>query len=182
MRVLKFAILGLLDQRDLTGYDITKHFKDTLGQFWSAKHSQIYPELKRLTEEGFIQFDVHIQGKKLEKKVYQITDAGKVELDEWLRTKGPIPETTKDEFMLKTFFISSMDKKDAVELFTHQLLERTKKVDMLEHKLKVLTEEDPSVQLLHSVQFGHFLVLTRAIEREKGYVLWLQKTLHFINQ
>lgn len=63
MRVLKYAILGLLDQHELTGYDITKHFKDSLGQFWSAKHSQIYPELKRLTEEGFIEFDIHIQGK-----------------------------------------------------------------------------------------------------------------------
>ncbi|PCK22597.1 PadR family transcriptional regulator [Bacillus pumilus] len=181
MRVLKYAILGLLDQCELTGYDITKHFKDSLGQFWSAKHSQIYPELKRLTEEGFIEFDIRIQGKKLEKKVYQITEAGKTELHEWLRIKGPIPETTKDEFMLKTFFISSMDKKEAAGLFAHQLLERTKKVEMLEQKLNALTDEDPSAQSLHSAQFGHYLVLTRAIEREKGYVRWLQNTLEDID-
>lgn len=181
MRVLKYAILGLLDQRELTGYDMKKHFEDSLGQFWSAKHSQIYPELKRLTEEGFIEFDIHIQGKKLEKKVYQITDAGKRELHEWLRKKGPIPDTTKDEFMLKTFFISSMDQKEAAGLFSHQPLERTKKVEMLEQKLNVLTEEDPSAQSLHSTQFGHYLVLTRAIEREKGYVRWLQKTLEVID-
>ncbi|WP_458110166.1 PadR family transcriptional regulator [Bacillus zhangzhouensis] len=181
MRVLKYAILGLLDQRELTGYDMKKHFEDSLGQFWSAKHSQIYPELKRLTEEGYIEFDIHIQGKKLEKKVYQITEAGKTELHQWLRTKDPIPETTKDEFMLKTFFISSMDKKEAVDLFTHQLLERTKKVDMLEQKLNALTEEDTSAELLHSAQFGHYLVLTRAIEREKGYVRWLQKTLELMD-
>ncbi|APT46421.1 PadR family transcriptional regulator [Bacillus safensis] len=181
MRVLKYAILGLLDQRELTGYDITKHFKDSLGQFWSAKHSQIYPELKRLTEEGFIEFDIHIQGKKLEKKVYQITAAGKEELRQWLKTKDPIPETTKDEFMLKTFFISSMDKTEAADLFAYQLLERTKKVDVLEQKLYALTEEDPSAEPLHSAQFGHYLVLTRAIEREKGYVRWLQKTLKRID-
>ncbi|MBJ8056547.1 PadR family transcriptional regulator, partial [Bacillus cereus] len=47
--------------------------------------------------------------------------------------------------------------------------------------LNVLTEEDPSAQSLHSTQFGHYLVLTRAIEREKGYVRWLQKTLEVID-
>ena len=83
--------------------------------------------------------------------------------------------------MLKTFFISSMDKKEAADLFSYQLLERTKKVDMLKQKLNALTEEDPSTQSLHSAQFGHYLVLTRAIEREKGYVHWLQKTLELIN-
>ncbi|EKF33855.1 transcriptional regulator [Bacillus xiamenensis] len=61
------------------------------------------------------------------------------------------------------------------------VLERTKKVEMLEQKLNALTEEDPSAQSLHSVQFGHYLVLSRAIEREKGYVRWLQKTLEIID-
>ncbi|MBR3379972.1 MAG: PadR family transcriptional regulator, partial [Bacillus sp. (in: Bacteria)] len=79
------------------------------------------------------------------------------------------------------FFISSMDQKEAAGLFSHQLLERTKKVEVLEQKLNVLTEEDPSAQSLHSTQFGHYLVLTRAIEREKGYVRWLQKTLEVID-
>ncbi|MBR3206290.1 MAG: PadR family transcriptional regulator, partial [Bacillus sp. (in: Bacteria)] len=87
----------------------------------------------------------------------------------------------KDEFMLKTFFISSMDKKEAADPFAYQLLERTKKVDVLEQKLHALTEEDPSAESLHSAQFGHYLVLTRAIEREKGYVRWLQKTLKRID-
>lgn len=83
--------------------------------------------------------------------------------------------------MLKTFFISSMANKEAADLFTHQLLERTKKIDMLEQKLHALTEEDPAAESLHSAQFGHYLVLTRAIEREKGYVRWLEQTLKRID-
>lgn len=83
--------------------------------------------------------------------------------------------------MLKTFFISSMDKKEAADLFTHQLLERTKKVDMLKQNLLALTEEDPGAESLYSAQFGHYLVLTRAIEREKGYVRWLEQTLKRID-
>ena len=45
MRTLKYAILGLLMRSPVTGYDIAKEFGDGLGCFWSAKHSQIYPEL-----------------------------------------------------------------------------------------------------------------------------------------
>lgn len=32
----------------MTGYDLMKQFESTLCEFWSAKHSQIYPELKKL--------------------------------------------------------------------------------------------------------------------------------------
>lgn len=78
MRVLTYAILGFLDREPMTGYDITTEFKDKeIREFWHAKHSQIYPELKKLTEEGFIEFTIQIQGSKLEKKVYSITESGK---------------------------------------------------------------------------------------------------------
>ncbi|WCL70465.1 helix-turn-helix transcriptional regulator [Lactiplantibacillus plantarum] len=49
---LQFIILGLLNQQPLTGYDLTKAFDDEIGEFWQAQHSQIYPQLKRLEEQG----------------------------------------------------------------------------------------------------------------------------------
>lgn len=66
-RTLKYAILGLVHKEEMSGYDITSQFKQEIGQFWSAKHSQIYPELKRLTEEGLIEYRTSITGAKLEK-------------------------------------------------------------------------------------------------------------------
>ena len=56
MRTLKYAILGLLNQKKMTGYDLMKQFESALCEFWSAKHSQIYPELKKLTEEGCVAY------------------------------------------------------------------------------------------------------------------------------
>ncbi|MCY8818743.1 PadR family transcriptional regulator, partial [Bacillus atrophaeus] len=116
MRILKYAILGLLRKGELSGYDITNYFKEELGQFWSAKHSQIYPELKKLTDEGFIEFRTAIQGTRLEKKMYTLTESGEQELHAWLTKKDPIPETVKDEFMLKAYFISSLTQVEAVDL------------------------------------------------------------------
>ena len=61
MRTLKYAILGLLNQKEMTGYDLMKQFESTLCEFWSAKHSQIYPELKKLTEEGSVAYKMCIR-------------------------------------------------------------------------------------------------------------------------
>ena len=67
MRVLKYAILGLLNRQPMTGYDIGKEFNYELSEFWHAKHSQIYTELKRLHDEGLVTYDIEISGDILEK-------------------------------------------------------------------------------------------------------------------
>jgi hypothetical protein len=47
---LRLAILGSLSSAPASGYDLARQFGLGLGWFWSASHSQIYPELKRLEE------------------------------------------------------------------------------------------------------------------------------------
>ena len=80
MGTLRYAILGLLNRRDMSGYDLTKEFETTLAEFWGAKHSQIYPELKALADEGLIAYQIEISGTVLEKKVYSITERGRTAL------------------------------------------------------------------------------------------------------
>lgn len=62
MRTLKYAILGMLMQKSMTGYELMQQFESALCEFWTANHSQIYPELKKLTEEGMVNFKVEISG------------------------------------------------------------------------------------------------------------------------
>ena len=73
MGTLKYAILGLLNRNEMTGYELSKEFETTLFEFWNAKHSQIYPELKSLNAEGLIQYRVEITGNVLEKKADRAT-------------------------------------------------------------------------------------------------------------
>lgn len=68
MGTLRYAILGLLNRKSMTGYDLSKEFQTSLAEFWHAKHSQIYPELKSLAEDGLITFQTEITGTVLEKK------------------------------------------------------------------------------------------------------------------
>ena len=52
MTTLGYAILGLLSREDLSGYDLTQRMAGRVGYFWSARHSQIYPELAKLEDGG----------------------------------------------------------------------------------------------------------------------------------
>ena len=49
---LRHALLGVLKDRPLTGYDLVRYFQGTLGFLWSAPQSQIYPELRRMEAAG----------------------------------------------------------------------------------------------------------------------------------
>lgn len=53
-KTLQYVLLGLLAKKDLTGYDIKKLFQQEVGDFWCARHSQVYPELRKLEENGLI--------------------------------------------------------------------------------------------------------------------------------
>ncbi|WP_418027073.1 PadR family transcriptional regulator [Paenibacillus sp. JJ1722] len=176
-RTLKYAILGLVHKEEMSGYDITSQFKKEIGQFWSAKHSQIYPELKRLTEEELIEYRTSITGAKLEKKLYCITPKGTQELTEWLLSAKELPETEKDEFMLMLYFSAAIPKEENKRLFEDQIIKRKEKLEYLYESKKSLQQLDENLQAPGSNQFGHYLVLSRAINREESYITWLEETL-----
>ena len=90
MRTLKYAILGLLNQKKMTGYDLMKQFESALCEFWSAKHSQIYPELKKLTEEGCVAYRQEASDNGLEKKLYHITEKGRTGSPQKRRPSPPL--------------------------------------------------------------------------------------------
>jgi DNA-binding PadR family transcriptional regulator len=68
-----------------------------LGWFWSASHSQIYPELKRLEEAGLVEGALTTVGEKLEKRVYSITDAGLDSLTSFLTASPHYPPNRDPE-------------------------------------------------------------------------------------
>ena len=72
---LKHAILILLETEPGSGYDLVKRFKAGLGYFWNAKHQQVYQELKKLSEAGWLAFAEETQETRPDKKVYRLTQA-----------------------------------------------------------------------------------------------------------
>lgn len=175
MRTLKFAILGLLNRRPMTGYDIGKEFNFQLAEFWSAKHSQIYPELKKLVDEGLIIFDIEISGDVLEKKLYSITEKGKKEFLTWLAKDQPMEATPKNIFRLRMYFSNNLDISTRITLLEHQLEQHNDRLEFLYSQI----ERYASVPPINSDDFGDYIVLESAIIREKGSIEWLNKCITY---
>lgn len=173
MRTLKYAILGLINKKPSTGYDITKEFKKELGNFWRARHSQIYPELNKLEDEGLIEHEVIISGESLEKKVYSIKDKGKKDLFKWLEKDEEMVPTSKDKFRLRMYFLDDIDRERVIELLKSQLEQRKKKLNTLKRKMGDYSETPEFA----SGNLGDYIVLEGAILREEAYIEWLKRSI-----
>lgn len=178
MRTLKYAILGLINRHDMTGYDITKEFNAELANFWNAKHSQIYPELKKLVEEGLISFDVVVTGDVLEKKLYSITEKGKSELQRWLIKDEPLEPTPKDKFRLKMYFCDELPIDKMTSLIKSQLEKRSLKHKFLVERL----QEYQEIPAAGTDRFGDYIVIEGAVMRENTYIEWLTKILGYLTK
>jgi len=170
---LQFIILGLLNQQPLTGYDLTKAFEHEIGEFWQAQHSQVYPQLKRLEAQGYITHEITISGEKLEKKLYHIAPAGQAALTTWITAGTPELTATKDEFILKLYFVRTNRDPRLPEMLTEQLHLHQDKLDHLQQRLTTVFPTKAS----QAENFGHYLILQHALGRETDYVTWLKQTL-----
>lgn len=107
---LRHALLGLLAQRPASGYELTKQFELSLANVWSASHSQIYPELQRMADRGWVVAgDEGARGRR----AYEITDDGRAELRRWLTGERP-DRSSRNEAMLRVFFLWTLEPDEAV--------------------------------------------------------------------
>ncbi|KRM11439.1 PadR family transcriptional regulator [Paucilactobacillus suebicus] len=167
---LQFIILGLLSQESMTGYELTQSFAHEIGEFWQAKHSQIYPLLNKMEDQQLISHVDEVTGTKLAKKRYSITQQGDDVLQEWIAEPTDFISSSKDEFILKLYFIKDKNDKRLTSMFNEQI--RLHK-EWLQH-LKSRNEDLFNKRSQQNAQFGHYLILNHAIDREQNYVQWLE--------
>src|ERR1700744_2658432 len=97
------VILGMIALGSQTGYDIKQLVDKSTRHFWSASYGQIYPELRRLEEQGLIEGQYEHRGGPA-RTVSTLTQAGRGALGEWLEPEGAPPFEVRDEGMLRLFF------------------------------------------------------------------------------
>jgi DNA-binding PadR family transcriptional regulator len=92
--VLEFAVLGLLHESPMHGYELRKRLNAVLGSFRAFSYGSLYPCLKQLLRTGWIVEDVPVDpGKPLAGKrskiVYKLTAEGKEHFQALLAESGP---------------------------------------------------------------------------------------------
>ncbi|PCI04716.1 MAG: PadR family transcriptional regulator [Hyphomicrobiales bacterium] len=93
-------ILAILNVQDATGYEIKKLSTDgQFSYFVDISFGSIYPTLARLEKEGKVTLRTEAQSGKPDRKIYSITDAGRMEFIAAL-AQPPAPDKFKSEFLL----------------------------------------------------------------------------------
>ncbi|HJQ28255.1 MAG TPA: PadR family transcriptional regulator [Rubrobacter sp.] len=172
MTTLGYAILGLLSREDLSGYDLTQRMKGPVGYFWSARHSQIYPELAKLEDGGYVTHRVIEQKERPDKKVYGITDEGLEALKRWV-TQPPMPRPIRDELTLKTYSVWLADPEEATRLFREEELRHEEQLVHYEEIRGWMEREwRDDLARTDSPEFASYATLMRGIGYEKEYAEW----------
>ena len=95
-------LLGLLAMEPMSGYDLAQSIRASVGHFWNESYGQIYPNLRKLAREGFVDSRTEHQAGKPTRHVHSITEKGRQRLRQWLAVP-PHPETPRNELLLKVF-------------------------------------------------------------------------------
>ena len=94
--MLEIAVLGLLGESPMHGYELRKRLSTLLGAFRAFSYGSLYPTLRRLSEAGWISEEAPIEAPagaagraRRRKRVYRLTADGKEHLAELLAEVGP---------------------------------------------------------------------------------------------
>lgn len=179
MNTLSYGLLALLSQGPCTGYELMLQIQPV----WQAKHSQIYPLLAKMEQNGLVQFVTVPQKEKPDKKVYSITDRGISMLQQWI--PEPTSEPVKrDELLLKLYGIWLAEPERAERLFEERLQMFSKKSVKLAASLEELgkqsAEEEP--RSLSSSSFGKHILLKRAMDNAQMEIEWCKWVLQLLKE
>lgn len=100
--MLELAVLGLLKERSMHGYQLKKRLSDTLGGFWQVSYGSLYPALKRLQKEGAVEMVFSKEEVGRRKNVYRVTAKGEELFRSLLEETGA--ESSEDKFQVRLAF------------------------------------------------------------------------------
>jgi len=98
-----------------TGYAIKRAVDQSTRFFWATSFAQVYPELARLEQQGYIAGRDDPRGAR-PRKTYRTTKKGERALNEWLRSPQAPAFEFRDEGLLRLFFADALPRDDAVAL------------------------------------------------------------------
>jgi len=171
---LGYAILALLARQPSTGYELSARARRPLGYFWSARHSQIYPELQKLLAAGLVRFDVASGPGPRDKKVYALTDAGMGTLREWV-IQAPESPPARDDLLLKAYAAWTADPAAARHLFASQISRHQERLRSHERDwMQVESRHNGGPPPVTHPDFGSYATLRYGIDYERQRIAWLQ--------
>jgi DNA-binding PadR family transcriptional regulator len=183
------ALLISLIEKPSSGYDLARRFDKSIGYFWHATHQQIYRELGRMADHGWIAADEQGNGasngtnggepaeadgveKKSRKKVYRVLPAGRDELARWVLAPG-LGIDQREEILVKLRADAAIGPLGLADEMARLIALHEAR---LETFLKIEQKDFAAGQADRTRQIHHAL-LRRGIRYEEDWVKWAKDLL-----
>jgi len=145
-------ILGLLQERPKTGYELKQEFDTSLGFFSGASFGSIYPILKRLEQQGLVRMKIQVQDGKPNRKIYSVTAKGRKAFAEALGETLSITPYRND-LLKRLFFFSHLTPDQRMKIVSEYLEYLNGKAELLA-SLEPLVREKADPYQLMCYRFG----------------------------
>jgi len=172
---LKHAILGFLNYGPHSGYDLKTVFDTSVQHFWPADQSQIYRTLSNLANDGLAEIEVVEQEDRPDRKLYHITESGKVELRRWL--SAPLaPARHRSAELIQVFFAGQLSNEETLAMFRR---EAQSVRDALERYDVVPALAEPYRETVSSPREWFFWMLTleAGIAAAESHLAWVESVI-----
>lgn len=176
------ALLGLLNYRSMTGYDLKKTFDNTIDFFWSAQMSQIYRELNNLEKKGFVLSKIEAQEKRPDRKVYQLTEEGRNTFLNWLnKFPNQLSQNNRSRFLMRVFFSSKIKLDELSFEITRYKKEKENQLKYLE-KVQQGINDYSKDKKYKTETFYWELILKKGNKDNSAEIEWAEECLQLIEE
>jgi len=183
---LRYAILGFLTIRPLSGYDIKRFFNASVRHFWSADQAAIYRTLAELEADALVGHERVQQQTRPDRKEYHITPLGVEAFDAWVATPAPAV-VRREPLLLKLFFASRLSRDDLASVLTAEIT--AVDAEMAAFKEIVASIENDAAEVARqapnseaaaahaALLVGPLITLTNGVQLGVAYRAWMRGLL-----
>jgi DNA-binding PadR family transcriptional regulator len=162
--LLALSLLNMLTQRPMYPYEMASTLRER-GKDNAIKINwgSFYTVVQNLEKYGFIEaIETAREGRQPERTIYQITDAGRVEVKDWLRELLSVPEREHVSFEAALGEAAAVPPDELISLLRQRLATLEKENDRMQAELAELVTELPRLFLIES---EYYLAQRRAEEQ-----------------
>lgn len=137
--MIEMAILGLLKDRSMHGYELKKELTTKLGQFWQVSYGSLYPTIRRLERNGMVQRCDQSSEVARRKHIYRVTEEGEKLFASRLGERTSVLDDTR--FGVRLAFFRYLNASDRVDLLERRRAFLTDRSADLKEKLRSYREK-----------------------------------------
>jgi len=169
---IRLFILGLLTRQPMSGYDVKRFLKSLSWLIDSPSFGSLYPALHALLEDGLVTVQVVPRRDKPPRKIYNITEAGRQVLQEWI--DRPVDSGASLKAFVMRLMLASNLSQDGLVVHLQQ-----RQAQVTAHQLAL---EQTSKAMDESMDLGERLALDYGLAVATAELAWLDRTLDRLSQ